>query len=84
MANLKCVKHNQRVFVVESPHSDNHFKIADVFHRNGSTPDAKCDSDYVTIDGDKFSPEDVLSPDFSIGDYVEKYLSQKHDALIYT
>lgn len=84
MAHLKCVKHNKRVVVVESRHSDEFFPIADVFHRNPGEDSVKCYSDYVTIDGDAFTPEDVLSPDFSIGDYVEQYLNKKYDALIYS
>lgn len=83
MAHLTCQAHGKRVFVIENPRSVEFAPIADVFHRNVSGSDSvKCYTHLVTIDGDSYRPDDLL--DWGTDKYIDDFLSNKHDELIYS
>lgn len=63
MAHLKCVKHNQRVMVLDI--GTDGFLIPLTVHRNGGKQNDICDSRTVTIDKERFTPQMVIDNDWS-------------------
>lgn len=63
MAKLRCTRHDERVMVIDIGTAENSVPLT--VHRSNSKKNDICDSTTVTIDGEIFTPTQVIADDWS-------------------